>query len=275
MRAARKQFRDAGLDSPELDARLLAEIAFELEGAILAVHENQMADLAQLDVLAAFVERRLSGEPVARIVGVKEFYGLKFKLNVASLVPRPETELLVDLGLKFLPENSESRILDLGTGTGCIAISLLHHLPNAHCVAVDLSEEALVQAGENARLHDVGLRFETRTGSWYGPLKDDERFDLIVANPPYIAAHEILGLEIEVSAYDPILALSAGTNGLEPFGPIVSGAKAALSPGGMLAMECGLGQAEQIGSLCAQAGFSNIDIHNDLAGIPRVVVAID
>lgn len=270
----RDRFRADGLDNAALDARLLCAVAFGLEGAALSVNENQTAELGALESLEAMAIRRLKGEPVARILGHKEFYGLNFNLNTASLVPRPETELLVELGLEHLPADQTHRILDLGTGSGCIGISLLYNLPNAHCLAVDLSEEALVQANENAQNLGVGSRFDTRNGSWYGPLVEGETFDLIVANPPYIAAREILGLEIEVSAYDPILALSAGTDGLEPFSPIIDGAKPYLVSGGRLAMECGEGQAETIAAMCTSAGYALVSMHNDLAGIPRVVVAI-
>lgn len=274
MRSVRDQFRAAELENPGLDARLLAAAAFGLEGAALAINENQPAEEVQLQTLATMAARRLKGEPVARILGEKEFYGLVFKLNAASLVPRPETELLVELGLKHLPTDRPSTILDLGTGSGCIAIALLKNLPQAQALGVDLSEEALLQANENAHIHGVDARFSTRMGSWYGPVDAHAKLDLIVANPPYIAAREILGLDIEVSAYDPILALSAGTDGLEPYGPIIKGAEVYLQPNGALAMECGVGQADQIKAMCIEAGFANVSIHDDLAGIPRVVVAI-
>lgn len=273
MRAARDRFRAEKLDNCALDARLLAEAAFGLEGADLAINENQTANPTAIDALETMTVRRLKGEPVARILGRKEFYGLDFKLNAASLVPRPETELLVEIGRAHLDNYPSSRILDLGTGSGCIGIALLYHAPQAQCLGVDLSEEALLQANENAERLGVGKRFKTLMGSWYGPVDETDKFDLIVANPPYIAAREILGLDIEVSAYDPILALSAGTDGLEPYSPIINDAKAYLSSGGLLAMECGQGQADAIAVMCSDAGFSFIEKRDDLAGIARVVQA--
>ncbi|WP_342019249.1 N5-glutamine methyltransferase family protein, partial [Devosia geojensis] len=169
-RAARDRLARAGIDNPALDARLLAENAFGLTRLALATDEARPADAQGLAALDALVARRLAGEPIARIFGEKEFYGLAFALNEATLVPRPETELLVDKALDWLKGEPAPRVLDLGTGTGCIPIAILVNAPAATAVATDLSPRALEAARENARRHGVAERMVLLEGSWFEPL---------------------------------------------------------------------------------------------------------
>ena len=272
-RRVRDRFRAAGLGTPEIDARRLAEAAFGVDALQLIACERQPADPPTLAVLEEYAERRLSGEPIARILGHKEFYGLSFQLNWATLIPRPETEQLVDLALKTLPGKPYARILDLGTGTGAIPVSILCNDPKVTAVAVDLSAEALVAARTNAALHGVDDRLETRQGSWFEPVGRAERFDIILSNPPYVRSEVIGTLAPEVRVYDPALALDGGADGLEAYRAIAAGAAAHLRPGGMVLLEIGYDQGRAVVEIMRAAGFVGVIAEKDLAGLDRVVIA--
>jgi len=222
----------------------------------------------RLDQLGA---RRLAGEPVARILGEKEFWGLAFQLNSATLVPRPETEALVELGIAELSSHEAPRFLDLGTGSGCIPIALLTELPQASAVAVDLDPQAIAAAGINARRHKVAERLSLRQGSWFSPIERGEVFDLVLSNPPYIESADILELDREVRDHDPILALDGGTDGLDAYRVIVREAPSVLVSGGMLALEIGSRQGRAVLDLMERRGFSEVAVARDLAGLDRVV----
>jgi release factor glutamine methyltransferase len=271
-REVRDRFRAADLDTPELDARLLAEKAFALDSLGLVQHERDVAPpeaAATLDRLAA---RRLEGEPVARILGHQEFYGLDFELNAATLVPRPETELLVECALVALEGREAPFFLDLGTGCGCVAIAVLKHAPAARAIATDLSEAAIAAARENAARHGVIDRVTFRAGSWCGPLLPEERFDLVVSNPPYVETDIIDELQPEVAVHDPRLALDGGEDGLAAYRAIAAGIAGRIKAGGTLAVEVGSEQGIQVGAILVGAGLTGIDIRKDLAGLDRVVI---
>jgi len=270
-RGVRDLFRRAGIDTPELDARILAEQAFGLDRLNLVNRERDAAPPEGLKKLQDMAARRLRGEPVVRIIGEKEFYGRPFTLGGATLVPRPETEMLVVRGLELLDRRPHKAILDLGTGTGCIAVSLLAESPSAQGIAVDLSSEALVTAQHNADRHGVEERLSLRKGSWFEPLKAGETFDLIVSNPPYIASAEIEGLAVEVKDHDPRLALDGGPDGLEPYRLIIKDAARWLKPDGAVLLEIGATQAIAVTALFIRAGFRDVRVHQDLAGLDRVV----
>jgi len=272
-RVVRDRFRDADLDTPDLDARLLAQAAFGLDSLGLLREEQTMAPEDQLASLHAMADRRLAGEPVARILGHKEFYGLDFVLNDATLVPRPETELLVDLALDALKPVDAPLLLDLGTGSGCVAIAILAHLPQARAVAVDLSPEALQQAHANAERLGVADRIDFRAGSWCAPLAASERFDVVVSNPPYVETEIIEDLAPEVAEHDPRLALDGGEDGLAAYRDIVGEIATHLKPGGLLLVEIGAEQGLQVSVLLSTAGLTGIDVKKDIAGLDRVVVA--
>jgi release factor glutamine methyltransferase len=272
-RAVRDRFRAADIDTPELDARLLSEAAFGLDKLALSLREKDAAPADGILRLEGLAARRLDGEPVARLLGHKEFYGVDFDLNAATLVPRPETELIVDLGIGVLKPIAAPLLLDLGTGSGCIAIALLAHAPAARAVATELSEEALAMARRNAERLGVADRLELRAGSWCGPLEPGEKFDLVVANPPYVETEIIPQLPTEISGYDPLLALDGGEDGLAAYRAIAEGLKGHLKPDGTLIVEIGSEQGIEVGALLSTAGFSAIDIKKDLAGLDRAVVA--
>lgn len=268
-----------GFESAALDAKLLAGHALGLDALGLATRENETVDAASAERVAALLQRRMSGESVARIIGEREFYGLAFRLSPATLEPRPETELLVELALGALPEGG--RLLDLGTGTGCIPIAVLSNRPDATAVAVDLSGAALEMARENAERHEVEERIALRQGDWFGALDDydiapsGERwaFDLIVSNPPYITSAVVGTLAPEVRDFDPLLALDGGSDGLAPYRVIAAEAARWLVSGGRVLVEIGYDQGTDVRALFEQAGFADVHVHRDLNGLDRVVEA--
>lgn len=232
------------------------------------------ADTVDEHLLGAYetlIQRRLSGEPVARILGSQEFYGLSFALNAATLVPRPETEMLVDFGLGALKDKPAPHILDLGTGTGCILVALLANLPAAQGLGVDLSAQALAQAQFNADINGVGNRTRFVEGAWYAPLDSDQRFDLIVSNPPYIVSEVIAGLAREVRNFDPALALDGGADGLDAYRTIIADAPNRLVPDGHIALEIGYDQGVAVAQLLESVGFVAVAVEKDLSGHDRMV----
>lgn len=239
----------------------------------LVNREREIVPAEQLHVLETYAARRLKGEPVVRILGEKEFWGLSFKLNAATLVPRPETELVVERGLEIIGPLDGARILDLGTGTGCIPIALLTEYSDVTAVAVDLSAEALEMARFNANRHAVGDRFTTLQGSWFDPIEPGARFDLITSNPPYIETAVIPTLMVEVREHDPHLALDGGPDGLEAYRAIASEAGLFLKPDGALVLEIGSDQASAVSDILVEAGFADVEVAQDLAGLDRVIVA--
>lgn len=270
-RLVRDLFRRGGIDTPELDARLLAELAFGMSRLELANRERESVSSEALRRLQGFAERRLRGEPVARIVGSKAFWGLDFALNDATLVPRPETELLVERGRDLLGSRRR-QFLDLGTGSGCIAVSLLVECPGATGIAIDLDPAAIRAAAANAERHGVAGRLQLLAGSWFDPLAADALFDLIVSNPPYIESDAIAGLAAEVKDHDPRRALDGGTDGLDAYRTILDGAPRRLRSGGALVVEIGAAQGPAVTGLFAAAGLRDIVVEKDLAGLDRMVL---
>ena len=250
-RQVRDRFRAAGLDTPELDARLLAQTAFGLDAMGLVRRERQAAKPEQL----------------------VEFWGLRFALSDATLVPRPETEQLVEEALARLAGQRAPRIVDLGTGSGAIIVSILEALPKARGFATDISEAALATARQNAERHGVAARLDVRQGAWWQAVPHTELFDLIVSNPPYIATAAIAELAPEVRVFDPKVALDGGWDGLEAYRAIASQAARRLVPKGQMLLEIGYNQAEAVRRVFSRAGFGRVEILKDLAGLDRVVVA--
>jgi release factor glutamine methyltransferase len=250
--------RSSGIEPREARLLLAAASGFS-ESSVLANTERVLPLEIQksFEVMAA---RRQRGEPVAYILGRKEFYGLELAVNPAVLIPRPETELLVDIAL----ERNFSSVVDLGTGSGAIALALKKHRPKARVVAVESSAAALAVAQRNATKHSLDIEF--RHGRWLQALAA-ERFDLVVANPPYIAAGDP---HLDALSFEPASALVAGADGLDAIREIVRAGPAHLSPGGWLFLEHGMGQDRAARALLAEAGLEELTSRPDLAGIPRV-----
>ncbi|MDT3736762.1 MAG: peptide chain release factor N(5)-glutamine methyltransferase [Denitratisoma sp.] len=247
---------------PLREARLLLCHVLGVSHAALEAHPEgkvSLQDTARFRELAA---RRAAGEPLAYLTGQREFYGLDFHVTPAVLIPREETELLVDIAL----ERPARRILDLGTGSGCLAIAVAKSLPQSEVTAVDVSAAALAVARVNAARHGVAVRF--LQGDWFAPLAG-ERFDLILANPPYVAEADPHLAQGDVR-FEPHSALAAGPEGLDDIRRIVAGAGAHLAPGGRLYFEHGYDQARPVAALLDAAGFVAIEHRRDLAGILRV-----
>jgi release factor glutamine methyltransferase len=271
-RQLRDAFRDAGLDTPDLDARVLVGHALGLDHAALAADaERALADAewAAIDALAA---RRLAGEPVARIVGWKEFWGLTFRLGPATLVPRPETETVVETALalvKTKPPRQALRIADLGTGSGAILAALLSELPQAVGVGTDVSVAALALARDNCRRLGVGDRARFVACSFGTALRGG--FDLVVSNPPYIKAGDMAGLPLEVRQHDPVLALDGGPDGLAAYRVLAMDAARLLAPQGHMVVELGTGAAAEVACLFSAAGLKVAAPYPDLGGTPRAL----
>ncbi|MCB9994702.1 MAG: peptide chain release factor N(5)-glutamine methyltransferase [Hyphomicrobiaceae bacterium] len=272
-RGAARQLTEAGIAGADRDAQLLLMAAAGIDQTRLVLGRAEPPSSDAIAAYQAMIARRLGGEPVARIVGQKQFYGLDFRLGPETLVPRPETELLVDLGVAFCKGRPKPHLLDLGTGTGAILVTLLVQLPEATGIGVDISAGALSVARENAMRHGVADRSDWRQGSWFAPVSATTRFDLIVSNPPYIVRGVLPGLSREVREHDPIAALDGGEDGLDAYRAILADAGRHLADGGMLIFEIGYDQGEAVTGLCRNAGFSRCRIEPDLAGHDRVLVA--
>jgi len=258
--------RKSGL--PPTDARALAAAALRLTRAQLVTRGPDPLDANALAALNVLFARRQAGEPVAYLTGEREFYGLPFRVSPAVLIPRPETELLVDFALEIVGAADAARILDLGTGSGCIAIAIARHRPQAQVTAVDRSGAALAVARTNAQALAVA-NVQFMQGDWFASIEDAARYNLIVANPPYVAAGDPHLAQGDLR-YEPATALASGADGLDAIRAIVAAAPAHLDAGGWLALEHGYDQAEACRALLAQAGFEKVFSRRDLAGIERV-----
>lgn len=259
------RLKAVGCATPELDARLLLQAATGLSREEIMLEPRSVVRAGPFQQFQSFLARREAFEPVSRILGEREFYGRAFRVTPDTLDPRPDTETLVDAALSLMPKGA--RILDLGTGTGAIAITLLAERPDCTAVAVDLSPGALRVTGENAAKHRVDGRLRLLEGNWLEPVSGV--FDLIASNPPYISAQDIEGLAPDVRNFDPRLALLGGADGLEPYRSISSRAASHLSPEGHVLVEVGAGQAEDVTEIFAARGFRPAGRYRDLGGHER------
>ncbi|WKA29189.1 peptide chain release factor N(5)-glutamine methyltransferase [Bradyrhizobium roseum] len=273
-RALAAKFKAASIESADLDARILAghALGLDLTGLISAAQRQLTPDESAR--LENFARRRLAGEPVARIVGEKEFWGLPLQLSSATLVPRPDTETVVELALESLRAGGSLdrplRIADLGTGSGAILLALLSELPAAQGFGTDISDDALQTAAANAARARLSDRAAFIACDYAAGLTGP--FDLIVSNPPYIRTADIVGLAAEVRNHDPRAALDGGADGLDAYRALIPQAAGLLAPGGLLVVEAGLGQSSAIEAFMTNAGLTLATAPKaDLAGIPRAV----
>jgi release factor glutamine methyltransferase len=267
-----QSFRDAGLDTPDLDARILVGHALALDHAALAAQADRRLTGQEAEIVAALARRRLDREPVARIVGTKEFWGLPLALNADTLVPRPETETVVEAALAALGDvhGGGLRVADLDTGSGALLLALLSELPAARGVGTDISVAALRCARSNAAALGLAARASFVACDHGAALGGN--FDLVVANPPYVASGDIAKLEPDVRDFDPDRALDGGADGLAAYRAIAADAWRLLEPHGVLVLELGAGQLEAVRSLTAAAGLAPAaECRSDLAGVPRAL----
>jgi release factor glutamine methyltransferase len=259
-----------------LDAQVLLAHVLAKDRAWLVAHADDPLTREQEAAFFALAKRRRDGEPVAYLTGVREFWGMPLRVSPAVLIPRPETESLVELALSRLPVDRDLRVLDLGTGSGAIALALAHERPRARVVATDVSTEALAIACDTARRLGIA-NVDFAHSDWYADLPASWRgiaFDLIASNPPYVATHDP-HLSAGDVRFEPAAALASGVDGLAAIRRIVDGAGAHLAPGGTLIVEHGFDQSERVRALFTAAGFADIVAAKDLAGIPRVVAGRD
>lgn len=260
------RLREAGVDNPRLDARLLYEHARAIELSAL------VAKGRLLEIFAALIARRAAREPLAYITGTKEFWSLAFGVGPGVLIPRPDTETLIESALRLIPDKSTPlAILDLGTGSGCLLIAALTEYPHAHGVGIDSSPEALAWAARNVAAHKLEDRANLIETGWLEEASPG--FDLILTNPPYIPSADIVGLQPEVARFEPRAALDGGPDGLDAYRALAPRIARLLKPGGSAILEVGAGQGDAVATLLGSAGLMVPAINPDLSGIPRAVVA--
>ncbi|BBB91497.1 MAG TPA: peptide chain release factor N(5)-glutamine methyltransferase [Methylomusa anaerophila] len=267
----RQYFSEKGVENPRLDAEVLLSHILGRDRLYLYTHFDQPLTASELAAYREMVKKRAKRAPVAYITGRKEFMGLEFAVSPAVLIPRPDTEILVEAVLSRLQKLTKPEIADLGTGSGAIIVSLLAVIPSACGVAVDLSPEALAVAGENARRHQVEERLTLCCGDLISPLTG-RKFDALISNPPYIPTAAIAGLSPEVRQ-EPRVALDGGEDGLIFYRCIVAKGAQYLKPGGFIAVEVGMGQARPVAALAAaETRLTVAEVIKDYSGIERVVV---
>lgn len=259
-----------GVAEPRREAVSLLMLAMERDRTFLYAHPESALSSDELKNFDSLVQRRAKREPLQYISGVQEFYGLDFEVTPDVLIPRPETELLVERSIEILSHRSDKRFCEVGTGSGCIAVSILRRVAGSSAVGLDVSHEALVIARRNADKHDVGDRLRLSESDLFSALAD-EKFDLILSNPPYVPDGDITRLQPEVRDFEPRLALMGGPDGLSVIRGIVTHAPRFLRPGGVLLMEIGLDQSEKVVEMFDLSRWRSPELFPDLQGIPRLL----
>ncbi len=265
----RKRLETAGVESPVLDARLLVEAGAGVARLDIVTDPRRELSDAQVDAVLALCARREDREPISHILGRRAFWTLDLIVNRHVLTPRPETEHVVEAALSAMSVEAPLQVLDLGVGSGAILLAILAERPNARGVGLDVSPEALEVARTNAENQGQLDRVRLVRGNWLAPL--DQTFDIIVSNPPYIPRDKVDQLAPEVSRYEPRLALDGGIDGLDAYRHLFAAAPNLLAPSGFFAFEVGRGQAKSVVMLAREAGFHNVEVRKDLAGVDRVV----
>lgn len=274
MAEARRRFEAAGLADPATDARVLICGLLDLSPTALLLDGDKPVAVDLAARVEEAIVRRLAREPVYRILGRRDFYGLDLALSQGTLEPRPDTEILVDVIVPHLrtmvASGLKPKIVDLGTGTGAIALALLQECPEAEAMGIDISEDALKTAAANAERNGLSSRFTTRAGPWFE--RTSEHFDIIISNPPYIRSDVVVGLEPEVTNFDPMAALDGGADGLEAYRAIAAEALEHLEDHGLVGLEIGFDQRDDVTQIFEEAGFSLLEERRDYGGNDRVLV---
>jgi len=266
-------FKSHGVDSPRIAAEALLAHVLELRRLDLYLRYDQPLLDGELRRFKETIRRRVQREPVAYITGRAEFWSLEITVSPAVLIPRPETECLVEAALALLPDGTPQSMFEPGTGSGVIAMALATEKPLLNIVASDASRDALEIAGTNIRDHGLGGRIQLRSGHWFEPLAAEPSFfDMIVSNPPYIPAGDIPRLQPEIARFEPRRALDGGPDGLAAFRHLFGAAHRHLKPGGYLLVEIGFDQGAAVGAMADSAGhYSDVTVHQDYSGLDRVV----
>lgn len=275
-RETARRLAEAGIESARLDARLLLGHLTGLDAAALLARRDDPVGPEVIDALRGLADRRAAHEPMAHILGEREFWSLPLRVTADTLVPRPDTETLVEAALGWresVPDCREPAVLDLGTGTGCILLALLSEWEDASGVGIDISESALAVAAENAKRLDLAARARFLVSDWGRGL--DARFDVIVSNPPYIPENEIAGLTPEVVRFDPRGALSGGADGLDAYRVLAGQLPRLMAPKAVVFLEIGWDQSDGVTNVLRQGGLSVLSEHKDLAGRPRCLAVGD
>ncbi len=269
-------FKSKRLDSPTLSAQVLLAKVLSCSRIDLYLRFNEELSQAHRELLKEYIRRAVAGEPIAYIVGYKEFFSIPIKVNCSVLIPRPETELLVQLVIEdvkaHFTDNNTVAILDVGTGSGCIAIAIAKNLSNTEIIATDISSDALKIAEENIKMYNLTERIKLIRGNLFENLPS-VTFDFIVSNPPYVTEEDYRNLPKSIREYEPTEALLAGKDGLDIIRQLIVGAKDYLKPEGKLIFEMGYNQADIVGELLKQTGYGKIDFKYDFNNLIRVVVA--
>jgi len=266
------QLREAGITAPRREAEILLAAILEKSRAWLYAHADEILGNAAYLQFRQWVKRRAEGEPYAYLCGEREFMGLPFLVTPAVLIPRPETEILVEAVAEELRECPNPKLLEIGAGSGAIAVTLATLLPQAEIVAVDISTAALEVAALNAERLRVGKRLRLLPGDLYAPVRG-QKFTAVISNPPYIPTKDLTNLTKDVKDYEPQVALDGGPDGLAFYRRLTVELKELAAAPRFLALEVGQGQAASVSALCHHAGYQKIKKIPDLAGIPRVILA--
>ena len=268
----RTRFEKEAVDSARLTAELLLAHSLGIQRVKLYMDLDRPLVADELSTFRALIQRRLAGEPTQYLMGHREFYGRRFAVDPRVLIPRPETELLVEAALRSVPKDAPARLLDLCTGSGCIAVSMAAERPLAEVWATELSPAALEVARSNAESLGVAARVRFLEGDLLGPIPPESRFDVIVSNPPYIRTSELASLQREVQK-EPRVALDGGDDGLAIIRRIAETAQGFLRPGGRLALEIGDDQGDAVKTLLTRAGYHEVLIEKDYARLDRLALA--
>ncbi|AFR25916.1 release factor glutamine methyltransferase [Bartonella quintana] len=274
IRQTQEKLRIQRIPEANLDAKILVEWITGTNASVRILHPDLCLSFEQITQLEQAIQRRINGEPVYRIIGKREFYGISFALSQETLEPRPDTETLVDLVLpllkKYVDKLGKTTLLDMGTGSGAIAIAILKQIPQSYATAVDISKDALKTAIKNAKNAKVIHRFTPLLSNWFDSVTD--RFDLIISNPPYIPEKDIKNLAKEVRLHDPLRALIGGKDGLHFYRKLAHEARNYLKTKGSLAVEIGHSQEKEVCDLFEKNGFQFLEMRRDLSGIPRALL---
>jgi release factor glutamine methyltransferase len=262
-----------GVETPLKETRTLLAHVLACKPIDVVARSEEEPTPSERTRFKELIQRRADGWPTAYLTGIRDFYMLPFEVNPAVLIPRPDTEMLVIAALDFLKTQHAPQILDLGTGSGCIGVSLAHQLKSSHVTAIDISPDALDTAKRNATTHNVISRMTFHLGDLFAPLALGTKFDAILSNPPYIPPMELASLAVEVREHEPHIALDGGPDGLAFYRRIAGTAREYLAPGGIVAVEIGYNQGDAVVNLFRQAGFQNVQLQRDLSQRTRIVVA--